>query len=197
MLTGIVSAPALRPPPRSPRTPDRLDMRLGPSPSLLQDPDGDGPSLRPRPSSDGTPKSAHDVDSLTEGGAQSFPTRYMLPVGAGTPAAGSSVTAKVSGGSPARSGDTRRLPTPLASTVKTPTGTGAPLPAMARSSYALPSGAGGSPWATSRPPAVACQSIRPLASGAAGRPDSAIICVAGSRRMVTSDSWRASSCLSW
>ena len=65
---------------------------------------------------------------------QSLPTRYMLPVGAGTPPAGSRVTANVSGGAPDRRGATRRLPTPLASTAKTPAGTGAPVPAMAQSS---------------------------------------------------------------
>jgi hypothetical protein len=65
---------------------------------------------------------------------QSLPTRYIAPVGAWTPEAGSSVTAKVSTGPSTRIGATRRLPTPLASTVKTPAGTGALLPTIAQSS---------------------------------------------------------------
>src|ERR1700682_5212037 len=74
---------------------------------------------------------------------QSLPARYIAPVGAGTPAAGSSVIAKVSTALPARIGATRRLPTPLASTLKTPAGTGAPAPAMAQSSAVLTSRDGG------------------------------------------------------
>jgi len=56
----------------------------------------------------------------------------MAPVGAGTPASGSSVTANTSTGA-SSTGGTFTRPTPLASTLNTPAGRGFP-PAMAHSS---------------------------------------------------------------
>jgi len=59
--------------------------------------------------------------------------RYVWPVGAGTPCAGSSVTVNRFTRGAAASGATRRLPLPSASTPKTPVGSGR-VPTIAHNS---------------------------------------------------------------
>ena len=57
-----------------------------------------------------------------------MPSRYISPLGAGRPPAGSRVTAKAFTAATPGRGRTARLPVPAASTVKTPAETGALLP---------------------------------------------------------------------
>src|SRR5439155_5532948 len=99
------------------------------------------------------------------GGATYLDAITMGPVGAGTPVAGSSVTAKLLADSPA--GSTLCTARPLASTWKTPAGRGCGPPS-AHSSYALPSGAGGRLATSRRPPALSFQIRRAIAFDADG-----------------------------
>ncbi len=121
------------------------------------------------------------VERRASGRADYFDASTIGPVGAGTPPAGSSVTAKTFTGLPPSTGATRCEPRPCASTWKTPAGCGAASP-MVHSSYALPGGGAGR-FATNRwPPLTACHTTRPVACGLGPTPRSATICVAGSRR---------------
>jgi len=122
---------------------------------------------------------------------------YIAPLGAGRPPAGSRVTAKAFTLATPGNGRTARLPVPEASTVNTPADTGALLPAMAQSWYALPAGMAGSPVATNTPPAVACHITRARAPGAGGRPARATTWVAGSRRIAITVCCAFSSARSW
>ena len=76
---------------------------------------------------------AYDVLGDEAKRAEYDEVRRLGPVGAGTPASGSRVTANTSTRPTPASGATRRLPVPPGSTLKTPAGTGASLPAMAQS----------------------------------------------------------------
>ena len=60
--------------------------------------------------------------------AQDFPRRYISPLGAGRPPAGSSVTANALTVATPGSGRTERLPVPEASTLNTPAETGGLFP---------------------------------------------------------------------
>jgi hypothetical protein len=97
--------------------------RTVPHPLVLRAP------LHPRPGR----RAPQPEEQGPDARGQDLPRRYISPLGAGSPPAGSSVTAKALTALTPGSGATDRLPVPLASTEKTPADTGGLLPAIAHS----------------------------------------------------------------
>src|SRR4029450_8311194 len=111
-------------------------------------------------------------------GSAYFDASTIGPVGADTPASGSSVTANTFTGLPSSTAAMRCVPRPEASTLKRPAGCGAPSP-MVHISYALPAGAAGRLATNTWPPLVGFQMTRPVASGLGPRPLTGATCGAG------------------
>ena len=101
--------------------------------------------------------------------AQDLPARYIGPLGAGRPPAGSSVTAKTSTVATPGSGRTERLPVPVGPRLNTPAEHGRLGPRDRPELIRLPRGRRGQPRGDQEPPPLACQIIWPARRPARAR----------------------------